>query len=87
MIRQKQSHKFKKDEENSMDNDELQQSFTFRISDKMTIQTKNPATNIRKRLWLVKEMEEIYEHETGSDFGSNQNRHQQCEKTKWRDTG
>ena len=70
-----------------MDNDELQQAFIFENLIKMTIQTKKPAAYVKRQMWLVREMEEVYEHETGSDFGGNKNRHQQCWKTEYRDTG
>ena len=44
-----------------MEDKVIQQSFTFKNSDRMTAQAKKTATNIQKRKWQVKEMEEDYE--------------------------
>ena len=46
-----------------MEDKVIQQSFTFKNSDRMTAQAKKTATNIQKRKWQVKEMKEDYEHE------------------------
>lgn len=40
----------------------MQRSFTFRISDKITAQTKKSVTCNTRKVWQVKEMEEDYEH-------------------------
>ena len=48
-----------------MEDKVIQQSFTFKNSDRMTAQAKKTATNIQKRKWQVKEMEEDYERSTG----------------------
>ncbi len=45
--------------------------FIFKISDKMTAQIKKPVTHKERKVWQVKEMEENYEHETGSGFRGN----------------
>ena len=60
-----------------MEDKVIQQSFTFKNSDRMTAQAKKTATNIQKRKWQVKEMEEDYEHErstglTGNNHGTKQ---------------
>ena len=57
-----------------MEDKVIQQSFTFKNSDRMTAQAKKTATNIQKRKWQVKEMEEDYEHErsTGNKNGTKQ---------------
>ena len=47
-----------------MEDKVIQQSFTFKNSDRMTAQAKKTATNIQKRKWQVKEMEENYEFST-----------------------
>mgnify|MGYP004630299265 FL=1 len=41
-----------------MEDKVIQQSFTFKNSDRMTAQIKITATGIKKRKWRVKEMEE-----------------------------
>ena len=51
----------------------IQQSFTFKNSDRMTAQTKKTAANIQKRKWQVKEMEEDYEHERSTGLTGNKN--------------
>ena len=43
-----------------MEDKVIQQSFTFKNSDRMTAQAKKTATNIQKRKWQVKEMKEDY---------------------------
>ena len=43
-----------------MEDKVIQQSFTFKNSDRMIAQAKKTATNIQKRKWQVKEMEEDY---------------------------
>ena len=39
----------------------------------MTAQAKKTATNIQKRKWQVKEMEEDYEHERSTGLTGNKN--------------
>ena len=56
-----------------MEDKVIQQSFTFKNSDRMTAQAKKTATNIQKRKWQVKEMEEDYEHETRTGLTGNKN--------------
>lgn len=56
-----------------MEDKVIQQSFTFKNSDRMTAQAKKTATNIQKRKWQVKEMEEDYEHERSTDLTGNKN--------------
>lgn len=51
----------------------IQQSFTFKNSDRMTAQIKKTATGIMKRKWRVKEMEEDYEHERSTGLTGNKN--------------
>ena len=51
----------------------IQQSFTFKNSDRMTAQTKKTAANIQKRKWQVKEMEEEYEYERSTGPTGNKN--------------
>ena len=48
-----------------MEDKVIQQSFTFKNSDRMTAQAKKTATNIQKRKWQVKEMEDEHERSTG----------------------
>ena len=59
-----------------MEDKVIQQSFTFKNSDRMTAQAKKTATNIQKRKWQVKEMEEDYEHERKYRSYRQQKRHQ-----------
>ncbi|MGN9013569.1 hypothetical protein ACTNBP_12715 [Oliverpabstia intestinalis] len=54
-----------------MEDKVMQHSFIFKISDTMTAQTKKPVTHKERKVWQVKEMEEDYEHETGSGFSGN----------------
>ena len=54
-----------------MEDKVIQQSFTFK--DRMTAQAKKTATNIQKRKWQVKEMEEDYEHERSTGLTGNKN--------------
>ena len=54
-----------------MEDKVIQQSFTFKNSDRMTAQAKKTATNIQKRKWQVKEMEEDYEHERSTGLTGN----------------
>ena len=54
-----------------MEDKVIQHSFIFKISDKMTAQIKKPVTHKERKVWQVKEMEENYEHETGSGFRGN----------------
>ena len=56
-----------------MEDKVIQQSFTFKNSDRMTAQAKKTATNIQKRKWQVKEMEEDYEHERSTGLTGNKN--------------
>ena len=56
-----------------MEDKVIQQSFTFKNSDRMTAQAKKTATNIQKRKWQVKEMEEDYEHERSAGLTGNKN--------------
>lgn len=51
----------------------IRQSFIFKNSDKMTAQIKKTATDIKKRKWRVKEMEEDYEHERSTGLTGNKN--------------
>ena len=54
-----------------MEDKAMQHSFIFKISDTMTAQTEKPVTHQERKVWQVKEMEEDYEHETGSGFSGN----------------
>lgn len=56
-----------------MEDKVIQQSFTFKNSDRMTAQIKKTATGIKKRKWRVKEMEENYEHERSTGLTGNKN--------------
>ena len=56
-----------------MEDKVIQQSFTFKNSDRMTAQAKKTATNIQKRKWQVKEMNEDYEHERSPGLTGNKN--------------
>ena len=56
-----------------MEDKVIQQSFTFKNSDRMTAQAKKTATNIQKRKWQVKEMEVDYEHERSTCLTGNKN--------------
>ena len=56
-----------------MEDKVIQQSFTFKNSDRMTAQAKKTATNIQKRKWQVKEMEEDYQHERSTCLTGNKN--------------
>ena len=56
-----------------MEDQIIQQSFTFKNSDRMTAKTKKTAANIQKRKWQVKEMEEDYEHERSTGLTGNKN--------------
>ena len=56
-----------------MEDKVIQQSFTFKNSDRMTAQIKKTATGIKKRKWRVKEMEEDYEHERSTGLTGNKN--------------
>lgn len=56
-----------------MEDKVIQQSFTFKNSDRMTAQAKKTATNIQKRKWQVKEMKEDYEHERSTGITGNKN--------------
>ena len=58
-----------------MEDKVIQQSFTFKNSDRMTAQAKKTATNIQKRKWQVKEMKEDYEHERSTGLTGNKKRH------------
>ena len=55
-----------------MEHKVIQQSFTFKNSDRMTAQAKKTATNIQKRKWQGKEMED-YEHERSTGLTGNKN--------------
>ena len=59
-----------------MEDKVIQQSFTFKNSDRMTAQIKKTA----KRKWRVKEMEEDYEHERSTGFTGNKNSTEQSWK-------
>ena len=63
-----------------MEDKVIQQSFTFKNSDRMTAQAKKTATNIQKRKWQVKEMEEDYEHERSTGLTGNKNSTEQSWK-------
>ena len=54
-----------------MEDTVMQHSFTFIILDKIILQNKKQARWKRRKMWQVKEMEENYEHETGSGFRGN----------------
>ena len=56
-----------------MEDKVIQQSFTFKNSDRMTAQIKKTATGIKKRKWRVKEREENYEHERSTGLTGNKN--------------
>ena len=56
-----------------MEDKVIQQSFTFKNSDRMTAQIKKRATGTQKRKWRVKEMEEDYEHERSTGLTGNKN--------------
>ena len=56
-----------------MEHKVIQQSFTFKNSDRMTAQAKKTATNIQKRKWQVIEMEEDSEHERRTGLTGNKN--------------
>ncbi len=51
-----------------MEDKVIQQSFTFKNCNRMTAQAKKTATNIQKRKWQVKEMEEYDEFNIGVQF-------------------
>ncbi len=58
-----------------MEDKVIQQSFTFKNSDRMTAQAKKTATNIQKRKWQVKEIELISAQELKGKFEQNGGNH------------
>ena len=69
-----------------MEDTAMQHSFTFIILDKIILQNKKNARWRSRKMWQVKEMEEVYGYETSSDFGSNENNNKQCGKTRYVET-